>query len=80
MYLFGSALTSATPSDVDIIAVYGEPLRPAQAGDALRPVLTAAVEAVTELPAHILLFSEQEAMVTGVLSRFGPVLIAGSTD
>lgn len=67
VYLFGSALTSASPEDVDLVVVYGAPLKPGQARSALAALIEEAVDATWGLPAHLMFFSESEASEPGLL-------------
>lgn len=75
-YLFGSALTSATPQDVDVLIVYGPPLVPATAPE-IRPLVDAAVSRAFSLPAHLMFLSEAEAREPGLIARLEPRFVYG---
>lgn len=77
-YLFGSALKSDTPRDVDVLIVYGPPLAPATAPE-IRPLVKAAVSRAFSLPAHLMFFSEAEAREPGLVARLEPLLVYGQS-
>lgn len=76
VYLFGSAVDSETPRDIDILVVYGPPLSPATAPD-VRPLVEGAVARVFPLPPHLMFFSEREAREPGLIGQPEPLLLYG---
>jgi predicted nucleotidyltransferase len=76
VYLFGSALTSETPADIDVLVVYGPPLAPLTA-PTIRPSIESAVSVAFGLPAHVMFFSEAEACEAGLVASFNPLLLHG---
>jgi predicted nucleotidyltransferase len=74
IYLFGSAVESDTPRDVDVLIVYGPPLAPATA-PTIGPLIEAAVSRAFSMPAHLMFFSEEEAREPGLVSQLEPLLL-----
>jgi predicted nucleotidyltransferase len=71
-YLFGSAVGSETPHDVDILVIYGPPLAPDTA-DSLGPLVEEAVAGVCSLPVHLIFFSEAEAREPRLVDGLEPL-------
>jgi predicted nucleotidyltransferase len=74
VYIFGSAVASDTPRDLDLLVVYGPPLVPATA-PSLGPLIERAVAAVCSLPVHLILFSEAEAREPGLVDGLQPLQV-----
>jgi predicted nucleotidyltransferase len=74
--LFGSAVDSETPRDIDVLVVYGPPLLPATAHE-IRPLIEGAVSRVFDLPPHLMFFSEREAREPGLIGEPKPILLYG---
>jgi predicted nucleotidyltransferase len=74
VYLFGSAVESETPRDIDLLIVYGPPLAAATAPE-VRPMIEEAVSRVFGLPPHLMFFSEREAREPGLIGE--PLLLYG---
>jgi hypothetical protein len=66
VYLFGSALDSETPNDVDLAVVYEAPLTPLSAPEACQPIEESVRESF-DLPAHLTFFTASEAAVSPLL-------------
>jgi predicted nucleotidyltransferase len=77
VYLFGSALHSETPADVDLVIVYEPPLTPLTA-PTVGEVVEEAVARSTGSRAHLMFFSVNEAEEPGTLSDLTPEIIFGS--
>lgn len=72
VYLFGSAVKSETPRDVDILVVYGPPLV-ADTADSLAPLVEGSVGRACSLPVHLVLFSEAEAREPRLVEGLEPL-------
>ena len=79
VYVFGSALRTSRPADVDLVVVYGLPLTPATA-PAVREGVELAVARIFELPAHLMFFTEAEAKQPGLLSDNAEVVYRRTGD
>jgi predicted nucleotidyltransferase len=73
LYLFGSALSSDTPRDIDLLLVYGPPLTPLTVRALTGPICEL-VERAVELQAHIVFFTKREASEPG-FRDFRPQLL-----
>jgi hypothetical protein len=75
IYLFGSAVHSASPSDVDLLFLY-DPGRisPRTAYKQFRPIIVA-VEAACAIPVHPVVLTSDEERKTAFLSRVDSVPI-----
>ena len=76
VYLFGSALDSEAPEDVDLVVVYEAPLTPISAPQVRDPI-ESAVATTLGLPAHLMFLTEREATEFRDTTTFAPVF---STD
>jgi hypothetical protein len=77
VYLFGSALQSDSPHDIDLIVVYEEPLTPLSA-PSVRPLIDEAVRAGQGLAAHVMFFTVTEAQEPESLSVYEAQLVYGT--
>jgi predicted nucleotidyltransferase len=77
-YLFGSAMASDEPRDVDVLVVYGSPLGPVTA-PTIGPLIEAAVLRAFSVPAHLMFFSEAEAREPGLVAQLEPLLLYGQS-
>jgi predicted nucleotidyltransferase len=69
VWLFGSAVSSSRPSDVDLLVIYRPAeLAPVEASN-LRAVLESAVERVSDLDADVVVLSESEAFEVDFVRR-----------
>lgn len=66
IYVFGSALESNSPSDVDLAVVYEAPLTPLSAPD-VRQAIEDSVSNSFGLPAHLTFFTAAEATMSPLL-------------
>jgi hypothetical protein len=67
VYLFGSAVHSEQPDDVDLAVVYDKPLTPLSA-PSIKPVIQGAVFRSFGLAAHLMFFTTSEANEPGLLA------------
>jgi predicted nucleotidyltransferase len=75
VWLFGSALISAAPRDIDLLVVYvPDVISPTQAMS-LRAPLRRAIARVSSLKVHLVLLSEGEALETGFADAEGAVRV-----
>jgi predicted nucleotidyltransferase len=68
VHLFGSALQSESPNDIDLAVVYDTPLTPLTAPE-VGPAVQEAVRSACGLPAHLTFFTASEAEASPLLSE-----------
>lgn len=68
IFLFGSAMSSETPHDIDILITYAG-AEPPQAALQFRREFKSRLEKYVSLPLHIILLSESEEIQTQFISR-----------
>jgi predicted nucleotidyltransferase len=74
VFLFGSALRTEFPEDIDLIVVYEPPLTPHTAPE-VRPHIEEAVAASAGLPTHLMFFTLGEAKEPGRLANLNARLV-----
>lgn len=80
VWLFGSTLSAADPSDVDLLVVYrGDEIHPEKAA-LLRNPIRDALAHVTDLEADVVILSEVEAVETGFVNREGAQLLYSRSE
>lgn len=75
VWIFGSALSSPSPEDVDLLVIYDPESMNHDDANKLRDELARAVEATSNLPADIRLLSQREARQTAFLDRVDAIRI-----
>jgi predicted nucleotidyltransferase len=68
IYLFGSAVDSNTPNDVDLAIVYEAPLTPLSAPD-VRQAIEESVRKSFGLPSHLTFFTPAEGAASPLLDK-----------
>ena len=69
VWVFGSACSSDTPRDIDLLVIYDEPDISVEAAIDIKTRLREALGAITVIPADIRLLNRREAAQTSFLTR-----------
>jgi predicted nucleotidyltransferase len=75
VWLFGSALSSDQPADIDLLVVYRQDLLAPTAAASLREPVRHAVRQISDLDAHIVILNQSESAETSFAEHEGARLL-----